>query len=64
MSLEEQRQRQEEENKTSTTDVQGTTPSEQIPEEDEDALLQQALRMSGPVSDTSAGSTPFPDDVR
>ena len=61
MSLEEQRQRQEEENKS--TDTQGTAPSEEIPDSEE-ALLQQALRMSGAVSDTSVGSTPFPDDVR
>lgn len=63
MSLEEQRQRQEEENKNSTPEAQGTTPSEQMPDEEE-ALLQQALRMSDPVSDASASSTPFPDDVR
>lgn len=62
MSLEEQRQRQEEENKN--TDAQGTAPaSGEIPDSEE-ALLQQALRMSGAVSDTSVGSTPFPDDVR
>ncbi|XP_028391060.1 26S proteasome non-ATPase regulatory subunit 4-like [Dendronephthya gigantea] len=60
VSLEEQRQRQEEENKN--TDAEGTAPSEEIPDSEE-ALLQQALRMSGAVSDTSVGSTPFPDDV-
>lgn len=58
VSLEEQRQRQEEENKSSVPEVQGTTPSEQMPDEEE-ALLQQALRMSDPVSDASAASTPF-----
>ena len=61
MSLEEQRQRHEEENKN--TDAHGTVPSEEIPDSEE-ALLQQALRMSGAASDTSVGSTPFPDDVR
>ena len=61
MSLEEQRQRQEEENKN--TDAHGTAPSEEIADSEE-ALLQQALRMSGAVSDSSVGSTPFPDDVR
>ena len=63
MSLEEQRQRQEEVNQNAETPSVKDAPSAEIPD-NEEALLQQALRMSGAMSTASGDSTPFPDDVR